>query len=408
MESETFIRHFLSIIPKDSFNDLVIKNATDYSLKSLSTYDYFTTLVFAYLSGYDSLRQICSEISKIPLKTLQSQLFMQKAPTKSSLSYASTKRHWHFFREVYKMVKKHIGDLEVNSKKKDKSLEFDDPLNIIDWPTLELCHEIFDWKKYRSTKGALRGPNGKLFSRRISSAKGPTKEKRVLKREKRYLKNEFFPIFLTISNKSEIKKDLDDYKSLYRNSFVVINSFCDNIGLLDTWNNNHIRYIMKSPKAIKNFKILRTRTLPDESAYPKSYSFSKIKVMEDIEIMACISSNQRTPSHLRRLTFFNTEKKITLLTNDVNTDTRVLVDIFVHHEEVSIFFKMIKNQLFISSFLGTSLNAILTQTYVALTAQLILHHLVQQSGKKITARYFFKKLPKILFSDFSRFSSEEK
>ena len=83
------------------------------------------------------------------------------------------------------------------------------------------------------------------------------------------------------------------------------------------------------------------------------------------------------PIRLRRVGYRDAEtgKHYAFLTNNFHLAPRTIADIYEARWEVEVFFKWIKQNLRIKSFLGTSRNAVLTQIWIAMCVHLILAYL---------------------------------
>ena len=68
------------------------------------------------------------------------------------------------------------------------------------------------------------------------------------------------------------------------------------------------------------------------------------------------------------------------LTNHFKLAPKTIADIYKSRWQVELFFKWIKQNLKIKSFIGTSSNAVLTQIWIALCVYLLLAFLKFQSG----------------------------
>jgi putative transposase len=76
---------------------------------------------------------------------------------------------------------------------------------------------------------------------------------------------------------------------------------------------------------------------------------------------------------LRRVSFRDPEtgKTLTFLTNDFDLPAETIAAIYKARWEIELFFKTIKQNLKIKTFLGTSRNAVMTQIWIALIAYLM-------------------------------------
>lgn len=95
-----------------------------------------------------------------------------------------------------------------------------------------------------------------------------------------------------------------------------------------------------------------------------------------------VQTSKKCPTHLRRIVYKEevTGKRYTFLTNNFKLSASTIADIYKARWQVELFFKWIKQNLKIKSFVGTSKNAVLTQIWIAMCAYLILAFLKLQSG----------------------------
>lgn len=111
----------------------------------------------------------------------------------------------------------------------------------------------------------------------------------------------------------------------------------------------------------------------EERNIPKYRNILKDQIIE----MEGFYSRQKYPGHLRRIEVWDeeNEKVILLLTNHMVFGSTTIAAIYKDRWQIEIFFKTIKQNLRIKTFVGTSPNALLIQIWTALIAVLILKYL---------------------------------
>lgn len=89
----------------------------------------------------------------------------------------------------------------------------------------------------------------------------------------------------------------------------------------------------------------------------------------------------KCPIPLRRVGYRDAKigKHYSFLTNNFELCAKTIADIYKSRWEVELFFKWIKQNLKIKSFIGTSKNAVMTQIWIALCMYLLLAFLKFQS-----------------------------
>ena len=85
------------------------------------------------------------------------------------------------------------------------------------------------------------------------------------------------------------------------------------------------------------------------------------------------------------------------MTNHFGLSAKTIADVYKSRWEVGLFFKWIKQNLKIKTFLGTSKNAVMTQIWIALCAYLMLAFLKFQSAVTKTAQQILRLLQLTLF-----------
>ena len=102
---------------------------------------------------------------------------------------------------------------------------------------------------------------------------------------------------------------------------------------------------------------------------------------------------------LRRIevALYETEKTITLVSNDLNRSAEELAEAYKKRWQIETLFKWLKQKLKLKSFLGCSENAIRLQIYCALIAYLLVRLLHQRQGQQRTLSDFMRQLQVTLF-----------
>ncbi|WP_292989564.1 IS4 family transposase, partial [Nitrosomonas sp.] len=101
---------------------------------------------------------------------------------------------------------------------------------------------------------------------------------------------------------------------------------------------------------------------------------------------------KRCPIPLRRIVYRDQEtgKQYTFLTNHFKLAARTIADIYKARWQVELFFKWIKQNLKIKSFVGTSKNAVMTQIWIALCVYLLIAFIKFQSTIQISMQQILR------------------
>ncbi len=101
-------------------------------------------------------------------------------------------------------------------------------------------------------------------------------------------------------------------------------------------------------------------------------------VTSDQEIVLTSARGRKPyPGALRRIGYRDSEtgKHYVFLTNNFDLAAKTLADIYKARWQIELFFKWIKQNLKVKSFVGTSRNAVMTQIYIALCMYLLLSYI---------------------------------
>lgn len=141
----------ISIIDRHEFQRSVNKHEAEKCAKGFSTWDQFVSMLFCQAESAGSLREIVGGLASAAGKL--SHLGMEQAPARSTLSYANAHRSWRVFEDVFNQV---LLKCQHAAFLNGSKFRFKNKFLTLDASVIELCATMFDWAKYRSTKGAVK------------------------------------------------------------------------------------------------------------------------------------------------------------------------------------------------------------------------------------------------------------
>ena len=302
----------------------------DFKVRTLTCLDLFKTMIYAFVAGCFSVREIETSM-KVNKKSLYHSGL--KAVKRSTFCDALEKRNCGIFMKVFHDLSEKAQTVGVKARKK-----FKDPLRIIDASVISLCLKRFDWAAYRKAKGAVKlhlnmdGDNGIPFDNYITT--GKIHDVRLLTN----LAKESGVIYV-------MDRGYVDYKSLY------------NIEIGGS-------YFVTRMKTNCAYKKVKNNPHPEGGP-----------VLADvlIELTGPIVKTYYRKA-LRKIKYRDeeTDKVYEFLTNDMVRDAVEIAAIYKERWEVELFFKWMKQHLKIKSFWGTSKNAVYSQIWVALILAILL------------------------------------
>ena len=139
----------LKLIPRLEFESLVRRTRAERNARGFSSWDQFVAMLFCQLGRAHSLREICHGLATCEGKL--SQLGIE-LPARSSLAYANEHRPWELYRDVFIALLDRVRADAPGGKK----FRFKNKLVSLDSSVIDLCCQMYDWAKFRRTKGAIK------------------------------------------------------------------------------------------------------------------------------------------------------------------------------------------------------------------------------------------------------------
>lgn len=330
----------LSLINRDDFARAVRQWDAERSAKGFRCWDQFVAMTFCQLGGADSLREICGGLSTALGKLAH--LGLKEAPSRSTLGYANTHRPWQLYETVFYRLLEQAGALAAKQKRR---FRFKNPLFSIDSSTIDLCLSMYDWAKFRRTKGAVKlhlmlNHQGYLPQWALLTD-GKVQDVTVAKTL------DFEPGTIMVMDRGYIDYDLFDY-----------------------WTGEGVWFVTRA-KGNMAYRVVKQRDVPDRG-----------NVLRDEEIeFTGYDAHRVCPHRLRRIVVWDEEnqREIVLLTNHMDFAASTIGRIYKDRWQIELFFKAIKQNLKIKTFVGTSENAVKTQIWTALLCMLVLKILQMRS-----------------------------
>ena len=333
----TVIAQMLKLIPRHEFECLANQHHSGRAFRKASRWSQFVTMTIAQLSGRSSLRDIVDNM------TAQAHRLYHLRAVKLSRTTLSRINE----DKPYSLYEALCGRLlaRCQSVAPKHNFRFDNPLYSLDATTIDLCLDVFPWAEFRSTKGAIKLHVGLNHSGYLP---------------------EFMDITDGKTHDSKAAKSLD----LSPGSIVVFDKAYNDY----TWYNQ-----------LENKGIFFVTRLKSNAAYRvverhKKNQSKGITSDQIIEFTGSVTAKKYS-NRLRRVGYRDQEtgKHYEFLTNNMKLSARTIADIYKSRWQVELFFKWIKQNLKIKSFVGTSKNAVLTQIWIAMCVYLLLAFIKFQS-----------------------------
>src|ERR1039458_9003239 len=333
----------LKLFSRGDFEKAVKEHKAERHARGFTSWGQFMAMLFCQLGQAHSLREICDGLAccEGQLKHLG----VPVAPKKSTLAYANEHRPWGLYQTVFEQTLVKCQEL-VSSQGGRKKFRFKNKLVSLDGSIIDLSMSMFDWAKFRRTKGAI-----KLH---------------LLLDHDGYLPS--FAV-LTEGKTSEIKVA----RTLRFDPGTIL--------AIDRGYNDFEWFLELTQEGVFFVTRMKTNTVytvVEECEVPAN---GKI-VCDQIISLPALEKAGEEPVLFRRIEYWNEDKSeiLVFFSNLLHLAASTIAAIYKDRWQVELFFKALKQTLKIKSFLGTSANAVKTQIWTALIAMLILKYLQMKSS----------------------------
>ena len=331
------LQHF----PRTEFAALVKQHEAERNAKGFACWTQFVAMMFCQLAHADSLREICNGLACSEGKLVH--LGITNAPNKSTLSYANEHRPAALFQDLFYTALNRFREQEGLGARKGK-FRFKNKLLSLDSTTISLCLELFPWAKFRRAKGGVKA--------------------HVLLDH-----DDYQPSFVLVTEAKTSDVRVAQNLDLNPDSIVAFDRGYNDYALFGDWTQRGVFFVTRL-KDNAAYEVVESamEPLPRNILADELIRFTSAKAAKDC------------PHLLRRVVVWDSvnEWEIVLLTNLLHFGATTVAAIYKDRWMIELFFKALKQNLKVKSFVGTSRNALLIQIWTALIAMLLLkwlHHL---------------------------------
>lgn len=352
--NKPIIRQIIDFIPPHLLRASIKKYKSDKYCHKYKTYDQLVALLFGQLCRCSTLEDISVGIGVSG--TLIKDLGLEQSPAKSTMSDGNKKRDYRVFERLYGDLLTYYGNT-LRSRANPIVVEEVKNQTIIirDSSTISLCLSLFDWAKFRTAKGGI-----KIHTQWDEAMMLPN-----------------------LVNISEAK--VHDSKGFEQTVFPKDTIILEDKGY---WDFEVIRDRIKA----ENIFVTRIKTNTvyepiEELEIPEDEGQQILKdelIHLTGEKAIELGLEKQT---LRRVSVYNEQRDTVLeiITNNLDWKATTIADLYKRRWDIETFFKLLKQNLNVKTFIGTNPNAVKSQIFVALIAYLILELLRRIKGKGKTA-----------------------
>jgi len=316
---------------------LVKETKAERHARGFTCWQQFVAMLFCQLGKAQSLREICQGLASVEGKL--NHLGLDEAPNKSTLAYANAHRPWQLFQGVFEQMYQRCRQIAPKHR-----MRFKNPLLSIDATVIELCASMFDWAHYKHTKGAV-----KLHM--------------ILDH------NGLLPSFCHITEARKYDVVVAREWDFPAGTIIVFDRGYVDFRWFRSLDERGIFFVTRLKRGTL-YDVVQEHSVPQRGG-----------VLGDATIRLTSRQLKGGSSLLLRLVEYRAQDGRTyeFLTNHLTFGPTTIAAIYEQRWQIKLFFKAIKQNLRIKTFVGTSANALHIQIWTALIAILTLRYLKLRS-----------------------------
>ena len=355
---KTVFKQLLQFLPRYEFNLCVSRYRGEHWVKKFSTYDQLLCLAYAQMAGRESLRDI-----ETCLNSHQEKLYhvgFRGDVSRATLADANERRDWRIFQDFGHVL---IRMAQQLYQSESIAVELAQPLYAFDSTTIDLCLSLFPWAEFRKTKAAVK-------MHTLIDLRGP------------------IPTWVAITTGKVHDVRMLDHLPVAKDAIYAMDRGYVDFARLYAIHQQGAFFVVR---AKDNLKSRRLYSRPkNKDAGVRS---------DQIITLLTQKSKKGYPDRLRRISFIDKErnKRLVFLTNNLEIPAETVAAVYKQRWQVELFFKWIKQHLRIKSFIGTSINAVKSQIWVALCIYLLVAITKKKLGVQCSLYTFLQILEVNLF-----------
>jgi hypothetical protein len=325
---KTVFAQLMDFLPSYEFRKCVERYDGHFKVKSFSCWDQFMAMAFAQLTFRESLRDI-----QACLRANQSKLYHMgfRSPVcRNTLANANQVRDWRIYADFAQVL---IGIARPLYMEEDLGVDLDNTVYALDSTTIDLCLALFPWASFRKTKAGI-----KLHTLMDLRGSLPT------------------VVYVTQAKFHDV--NILDILPVEPGAIYIMDRGYLDFARLHAVHQARGFFVTR---AKSNFQFRRL--------YSRSVDMAAGIQCDQTIVLKGFYSRRNYPEMLRRIRFYDAEnnRRLVFLTDHFDLPAEAIARLYKCRWQVELFFKWIKQHLRIKAFFGTSVNAVKTQVWIAIS-----------------------------------------
>lgn len=348
---QPILKQVLNLVDSVAFKWLVESKRSDRYYKSFKTWPHFVTMMFGILSRCDSMAETCEGLRAMSGKL--NHLGLSKSPAKSSAGDGLRNRKADFFEALYYKLTAQYASFLSDSQTYGLTIK---ELFIVDSTTIRLFTDIL--------KGVGRNP------------KNDGKKKGGLKVHMLIDASQSIAKFVKITEAKMHDKQFMKEIQVPAYSMLVFDKAYNFYRQFAYWTNKHIYFVTRQ-KTNAIYTVMQT--LVDTAGIKNKAMIYREEIIEVI-----YTENKEKKKLILKRVCYRDEKNrhYVFISNNLEIDSSEIALIYKKRWGIELLFKKMKQNFQLSYFYGENENAIRTQVWCTLIAQLLLTVLQKKAAVK--------------------------
>ncbi len=333
----TVFSQLLKLIPRHEFETLANQHHSGRSFRKASRWSQFVTMTMAQITGRISLRDIVENVSAQVHRLYH---LGSAQLSRSNLSRINEEKPFTLYEALFEKLFHRCQAIAPQH-----NFRFKNPLYSLDASTIDLCLSVFPWARFRKTKGAIKLHVG------LNHAG-------------------YLPEFVTVTDGKDHDVTVGRLLEFPKGSIVAIDKAYTDYTWYQQLTVKEVYFVTRI-KTNAKYRVIERRSVLKGKG---------LTCDQTIQFTG-IQTSKKCSTPLRRIGYrdITTGKHYFFLSNNFKLSAKTIADIYKARWQVELFFKWIKQNLKIKSFVGTSKNAVMTQIWIALCLYLLLAFVKFQS-----------------------------
>lgn len=330
---KTLFAQLMDYVPIHTFRQCVERYNGNHKVKSFSCWDQYLCMAFAQLTYRESLRDI-----QACLRAQQHKLYhigIRGKVSRNTLANANKIRDWRIYADFARVLIREARQLYA---KESLGLELNNTVYALDSTTIDLCLSLFPWALFRQHKAAV-----KLHTLLDLRGNIPT-------------------VCIITHGKVYDVNILDQIRPETGAIYIMDRAYIDFARL----------HVIEQASA---FFVTRAKNnLKFKRLYSQKVDKSTGLRCDQTIVLTGFYSRQKYPDKLRRIHYYDSKKEtsIIFITNNFRLSALTITELYRSRWQIELFFKWIKQNLRIKSFYGTTMNAVKTQIWIAISVYVLI------------------------------------